>query len=117
MRRPALVLLMAGMLVVGAPAAFAQDSSANRRVNVDIGIGSHFRDGGDVESFSIGYAVLPDPATTADDVIYFGGGVRVWLRPSIGVFADAKLLFAVQRGAGSETSAMVPIRAGLTWRF
>ena len=37
--------------------AHAQDARMSRRFSVDLGLGSHFKDGGDVESISVGFAV------------------------------------------------------------
>jgi hypothetical protein len=44
--------------LIGAPAAAgAQSTPLSRRVSVDLGLGTHYRDGGDVESMSAGFAI------------------------------------------------------------
>ncbi len=44
------------VMLIGGP-AHAQGAGMSRRFNVDLGLGSHLKDGGDVESISIGFAV------------------------------------------------------------
>ncbi|MEQ1909499.1 MAG: hypothetical protein ABMA15_11790 [Vicinamibacterales bacterium] len=44
------------MMLVGAP-AHAQGTGMSRRFSVDLGLGSHAKDRGDVESMSVGFAV------------------------------------------------------------
>lgn len=43
-------------MLIGTP-AYTQGTGATRRVSVDLGVGSHVPDGGDVESISAGFAV------------------------------------------------------------
>ena len=44
------------MMLIGAP-AHAQGTGMSRRFSVDLGLGSHVMDGGDVESMSVGFAI------------------------------------------------------------
>jgi hypothetical protein len=44
------------VMLIGAP-AHAHGAGMSRRFSVDLGLGSHFKDGGDVESISVGFAV------------------------------------------------------------
>jgi hypothetical protein len=44
------------VMLIGAP-AHAQGTGISRRFSVDLGLGSHVKDGGDVESISVGFAV------------------------------------------------------------
>ena len=44
------------VMLIGAP-AYAQGRGALRRFSVDLGLGSHVREGGDVESLSVGFAL------------------------------------------------------------
>jgi hypothetical protein len=44
------------LMLIGAP-AHAQGEGMSRRLSVDLGLGSHFKDGGDVESVSVGFRV------------------------------------------------------------
>jgi hypothetical protein len=48
-------------------------------------------------------------------VVYFGGGVRVPLRGGLTVFGDARAMLAVEGNDG--ILGVLPIRAGLAWRF
>lgn len=56
----------------------------------------------------------PDPITNDAQVMFAGGGVAVSLNRSLAITVDAKFMII---GENSETGAMLPIRAGLTWRF
>lgn len=44
------------VVVIGTP-GYAQGTGPSRRFSVDVGLGSHLKDGGDVESVSLGFAV------------------------------------------------------------
>jgi hypothetical protein len=44
------------LTLIGTP-AHAQSTEPLRRFSLDLGLGSHFRDGGDVESVSVGFAI------------------------------------------------------------
>mgnify|MGYP001309679650 FL=1 len=44
------------VMLIGTP-AHAQSTGLSRRFGLDLGLGSHFADGGDVESLSVGFSV------------------------------------------------------------
>jgi hypothetical protein len=52
------------VILIGAP-AHAQGTGTSRRFSLDLGLGSHFKDGGDVESMSIGFALSRNVALAA----------------------------------------------------
>lgn len=55
-----------------------------------------------------------DAVTNTVTTSYFGGGVRVRVRRSVEVFADARMLLVVERDT---LGGRLPIRGGITWRF
>jgi hypothetical protein len=59
---------------------------------------------------------FPTRVTNTADVFYVGGGVRIPIRRHLAVFADSKFLIQINR-EGEGLGAMMPIRAGVTWRF
>jgi len=57
---------------------------------------------------------FPDRVTNAVSLKYAGGGVRVAVRPRLDLFVDGRfMLYAERDGLG----ALLPVRAGVTWRF
>jgi hypothetical protein len=186
--QPAAVCTVLALLVVTPAQAADEGRSAQPdRFSVDLGVGSHLKDGGNLQSLSFGYTpwraltllvnverdhvptrrrsypdgysvtrggtlttvsgelrytvpvgervlsyglvgrgagrshpnvsdIFPNRVTRTADVLYVGGGVRVPLRPPLAVFVDAKFLIHVDR-EGEGLGAMLPIRAGVTWRF
>jgi hypothetical protein len=59
--------------------------------------------------------VFPDPVENDLRAGYVGGGVRVPLRNGLSVFGDARAMLAVEGGDG--IMGVLPVRAGVTWRF
>jgi hypothetical protein len=60
-------------------------------------------------------AAFPDPVENELRVVYFGGGVRVPIRNGFSLFGDARAMLAVEGGDG--IMGVVPVRAGIAWRF
>ena len=60
-------------------------------------------------------ADFPDPVTNRAGFIFFGGGVHVPLRERLSFFADARLLAGAEGTEG--IIAIIPVRAGMAWRF
>jgi hypothetical protein len=60
-------------------------------------------------------AQFPDPVTNDLRVVYVGGGVLTPLRGGLSVLADARGLLALEGNDG--VLAVLPVRAGLAWRF
>lgn len=59
---------------------------------------------------------FPDTKKRDIQMLYYGGGVRVAVRPRLDAFVDARLIMAVE--ARSDYFAVrLPVRAGLAWRF
>lgn len=58
--------------------------------------------------------VFPDPVTNVAQGFYAGGGPRVPLTSRVEVFADLRVLLMIERDSAH---AMLPVRAGLAWRF
>ena len=58
--------------------------------------------------------VFPDPVTNVAQGFYAGGGLRVPLTSRVEVFGDLRVLLMIERDAAH---AMLPVRAGLAWRF
>jgi hypothetical protein len=48
--------------------------------------------------------------------VYAGGGVRYSLGPAAALFGDAKLILVLGREA-DDSSARLPVRAGVSFRF
>jgi len=57
---------------------------------------------------------FPNRATNEVRAVFFGGGIHVPIRERLSVFADARMIVG---GEAGETLALVPLRAGVTWRF
>ena len=60
-------------------------------------------------------AMFPGVITNDLQVVYVGGGVRVPLGAGISVIGDARAMLAVEGDDG--ILGMVPVRAGIAWRF
>lgn len=58
---------------------------------------------------------FPDPVENDLRVAYFGGGVRVPIRNGLSVFGDARAMLALEGGDG--IMGVLPVRAGVAWRF
>ena len=58
--------------------------------------------------------VFPDRVTNDVRFVSFGGGLHVPLRDRLSVFGDVRMLIGAEAG---ELLALVPVRAGLAWRF
>jgi hypothetical protein len=58
--------------------------------------------------------MFPDPATNEVRAMVFGGGVHVPLTEPLAFFADVRMMIGAEAG---ETLAIVPVRAGIQWRF
>ncbi len=58
--------------------------------------------------------MCPDPVTNATRVVYAGGGVLFPLRAGLAVTVDAKVVWMVARDS---VGLLVPLRAGVSWRF
>lgn len=57
---------------------------------------------------------FPDRVTNNVRFMFFGGGLHVPLGERLSLFGDARVLVG---GEAGETLAMVPVRAGIAWRF
>ena len=57
---------------------------------------------------------FPDPVTNDVRAMFFGGGIHVPLKERVSLFADGRMMIG---GAAGELLAVVPIRAGVAWRF
>jgi len=57
---------------------------------------------------------FPDEISNRATLAYWGGGVRVRLRPSVSLFADTRLMLVLERDS---LGGRVPIRGGVTWHF
>jgi len=60
--------------------------------------------------------VFPTPAVTTVQAPFAGGGIRVPLGPRATVFSDVRLALIIGTSA-DDLYALVPLRAGLSWRF
>jgi hypothetical protein len=49
-------------------------------------------------------------------VLYYGGGVRIPVRPRLDAFVDLRLMMAVE-ARSDYFGVRMPVRAGLSWRF
>jgi hypothetical protein len=58
---------------------------------------------------------FPNAVTNDLQAVFFGGGVHVPLGARASLFADARLIFGAEGDDG--IVGVVPIRAGLSWRF
>lgn len=61
-------------------------------------------------------AFFPDKKTRGIQVLYYGGGVRMPIRPRLDAFVDARLIMAVE-GRSDYFGVRFPVRAGVGWRF
>jgi hypothetical protein len=59
-------------------------------------------------------ASFPDRVTNEVRAVFFGGGMHVPIGDGLSVFADGRLVIG---GEAGETLALVPVRAGVGWRF
>lgn len=59
--------------------------------------------------------LFPDPVENDLRAGYFGGGVRVPIRNELSVFGEARAMLAVEGGDG--IMGVLPLRAGVSWRF
>jgi hypothetical protein len=57
---------------------------------------------------------FPDPVTNNVRALFLGGGIRVPLGRRISVFGDIRMIVGDE---ANELLAIVPVRAGLAWRF
>jgi len=57
---------------------------------------------------------FPDPVTNDVRAMFFGGGIHVPLKERVSLFADGRMMIG---GEAGELLAVVPIRAGVAWRF
>jgi hypothetical protein len=60
-------------------------------------------------------AIFRDPVENELRAGYVGGGVHVAIRDGLSVFGDARAMLAVEGGDG--IMGMLPLRAGISWRF
>jgi hypothetical protein len=60
-------------------------------------------------------AAFPDPVENALQVVYFGGGVRVPIRNGLSVFGEGRAMLGVEGNDG--ILGVLPLRAGIAWRF
>lgn len=60
--------------------------------------------------------IFPDRISTEVRAPFFGGGIQVPLRNRVTLFAEARMVLVVGKGA-DDLFAMAPFRAGLAWRF
>ena len=58
--------------------------------------------------------LFPDPVTNDTWLVFFGGGVRVPMTTRLSAFADLR---AGIQGERDTIGLLVPVRAGLAWRF
>ena len=59
--------------------------------------------------------LFPDPVENDLRAAYVGGGVRVPIRSGFSVFGEARAMLAVEGGDG--IMGVLPLRAGVWWRF
>lgn len=59
-------------------------------------------------------ARFPDRVSNDVRAVFLGGGIHVPLSDRLSVFGDARLVTGAEAG---ELLALVPVRAGLAWRF
>jgi hypothetical protein len=186
-QRAAVCTVLIWLVVAPAEADEGTSSAQAGRFSVDLGLGAHLKDGGNLQSLSFGYTpwraltvlvnvernhvptrgrtypdgysvtrggtltsvsgelrytvpvgervspyalvgrgagisrpnvddTFPNQVSNTADVFYVGGGVRVPLRPRLAVFVDTKFVIHIDRH-GEGLGAMMPIRAGVNWRF
>jgi hypothetical protein len=58
--------------------------------------------------------MFPTPVTNDVRAMFFGGGIHVPLKERVSLFADGRMMIGAEAG---ELLAIVPIRAGVAWRF
>jgi hypothetical protein len=59
---------------------------------------------------------FPDKKERGIQVLYYGGGVRIPVRPRLDAFVDARLIMAVE-AKSDYFGVRLPVRAGVAWRF
>ena len=59
---------------------------------------------------------FPDKKERGIQVLYYGGGVRIPVRPRLDAFVDARLIMAVE-ARSDYFGVRFPVRAGVAWRF
>ena len=59
---------------------------------------------------------FPDKKERGIQVLYYGGGVRIPIRPRLDAFVDARLIMAVE-ARSDYLGVRYPVRAGVAWRF
>lgn len=57
---------------------------------------------------------FPDAVSNDARAVIFGGGIHVPLRDRLSLFADGRMIIGTE---ANELLAVMPIRAGLAWRF
>jgi hypothetical protein len=57
---------------------------------------------------------FPVPVTNDVRAMFFGGGIHVPLKERVSLFVDGRMMIGAEAG---ELLAIVPIRAGVAWRF
>ena len=60
--------------------------------------------------------LFPDKKERGIQVLYYGGGVRIPVRPRFDAFVDARLIMAVE-AKSDYFGVRMPVRAGVAWRF
>jgi hypothetical protein len=58
--------------------------------------------------------LFPNSVTNDVRAMFFGGGIHVPLKERLTLFADGRMMIGAEAG---ELLAVVPIRAGIAWRF
>ena len=59
---------------------------------------------------------FPDKKERGIQVLYYGGGVRIPIRPRLDAYVDARLIMAVE-ARSDYFGVRLPVRAGVAWRF
>jgi hypothetical protein len=59
---------------------------------------------------------FPDKKQRGTQVLYYGGGVRIPIRPRLDAFVDARLIMAAE-AKSDYFGVRLPVRAGVAWRF
>jgi hypothetical protein len=60
-------------------------------------------------------AAFPNAVTNDAGAVFFGGGISVPLGDRLGLFSDVRIMIAAEGTEG--IIGVVPLRAGLAWRF
>ena len=58
--------------------------------------------------------LFPERVTNDVRAMFFGGGIQVPLQQRVNLFVDGRMMIGAEAG---ELLAVVPIRAGVAWRF